>query len=308
MNDLSLGSLQVGTLPYVEHWTVNMSYLELSTSLLNNKQLLSYVLIILLLLVRVFFVYLIKRNSSILTEKQRQWVTRIKSVTWLIIFFGLFGIWWSELSNFAFSITAVALALVIATKELILCFSGALMRTSSGMFSVNDWIEVGKYKGEVIDYNIFSTTLQELDRIPNNYAFTGKTIVIPNSLFLSAPVKNLNFSKRYVFHSFDIIVEPTTNVAGLRDWIITEINTFSNEFYEVAKRYNSYIEKYTGVDFPGPEPRVVLSTNEYANHIITIIVFCPTEKATELEQKITFGVLGFCNKSIDNANKASQHI
>jgi len=285
-----------------------MTYLELSTSFLNSKQLQSYVLIILLLLVRVLFVYLIKRNSSILTEKQRQWATRVKNLTWSIIFIGLFSIWWSQLSNFAFSITAVALALVIATKELILCFSGALMRTSSGMFSVNDWIEVGKYKGEVIDYNIFSTTLQELDRIPNNYTFTGKTIVIPNSLFLSLPVKNLNFSKRYVFHSFDIIIEPTANVAGLRDWIITEINVFSNEFFEVAKRYNSFIEKHTGVDFPGPEPRVILSTNEFAKQIITIIVFCPTEKATELEQQITFGILGICNKSIENANKASQHI
>jgi small-conductance mechanosensitive channel len=281
-----------------------MTNLELPISFLNNKQLQSYVLIILLLLVRVLFIYLIKRNSIILTDKQRQWITSVKNLGWLIIFIGLFGIWWSELSNFAFSITAVALALVIATKELILCFSGAFMRAGSGMFSINDWIEVGKYKGEVIDYNIFSTTLQELDRMPNNYAFTGKTIVVPNSLFLSESVKNLNFSKRYVFHSFDIVIEPTASISNIRDWIIAEINTFSDEFNEVAKRYNSYIEKHTGVDFPGSEPRVMLSTNEYAKHIFTVIVFCPTEKATELEQQITFGALELCNKSIENASRA----
>tara|TARA_R110002073_G_scaffold195786_11_gene354852 strand:+ start:174 stop:1019 length:846 start_codon:yes stop_codon:yes gene_type:complete len=275
-----------------------MTNLELSIAFLNNKQLQSYVLVILLLLVRALFVYLIKRNSNILTEKQRQWITRVKNLSWSIIFIGLFGIWWSELNNFAFSLAAVALALVIATKELILCFSGALMRAGSGMFAINDWIEVGKYRGEVIDYNIFSTTMQELGSIPNNYTFTGKTVMIPNSLFLSAPVKNLNFSKRYVFHSFDIVIGPTTNVSDIRDWIITEINTFSYEFNEVAKRYISYIEKHTGVDFPGSEPRVLLSTNEFANHIITIIVFCPTEKATELEQQLTVGVLGLCSKSV----------
>ena len=282
--------------------------LDLSISFLNNKQLLSCLLIILLLLVRVLFVYFIKRNSVILSERQRQWIARVKNLSWSIIFIGLFSIWWSELSNFAFSITAVALALVIATKELILCFSGAFMRTGSGMFAINDWIEVGKYRGEVIDYNIFSTTLQELGSIPNNYTFTGKTVVVPNSLFLSAPVKNLNFSKRYVFHSFDIVIGPTANISDIRDWIITEINTFSDEFNEVAKRYISYIEKHTGVDFPGAEPRVLLRTNEYANHIITIIVFCPTEKATDLEQQITFGILGLCRKSIENANSERQHI
>ncbi|MCH9665431.1 MAG: mechanosensitive ion channel family protein [Gammaproteobacteria bacterium] len=243
-----------------------------------------------------------------MSEKQRHWIARVKNLSWTIIFIGLFSIWWSELSNFAFSITAVALALVIATKELILCFSGAFMRAGSGMFAINDWIEVGAYRGEVVDYNIFSTTLQELDRTPNNYTFTGKTIIVPNGLFLSEPVKNLNFSKRYVFHSFDIVIESSANVADLRDWIITEINTFSDEYNDVAKRYNDYIEKHTGVDFPGHEPRILLSTNEYANHIFTVIVFCPTEKATELEQQITFGILGLRTKSIENANNERQHI
>ena len=268
-----------------------MTYLELSIILLNSKPLQSCVLIILLLLVRIIFIHLIKRNSAILSERQRQWSTRVKNLTWLIIFFGLFSIWWSELSNFAFSIAAVALALVIATKELILCFSGALLRAGSGTFSINDWIEVGPHRGEVIDYNIFSTTLQELDKKPNNYTFTGKTIIVPNSLFLSEPVKNLNFSKRYVFHSFDIVIEPGVNIAKLCEWIAAEIDGFSVEFIEVAKRYNTYIEKHTGVDFPGAEPRIIISTNEDAKHIITIIIFCPTEKATELEQQITCGVL-----------------
>ncbi len=94
-----------------------------------------------------------------------------------------------------------------------------------------------------------------------------------------------------MFHSFDIVIEPSVNVSKLCDWIAAEIDSFSIEFIEVAKRYNTYIEKHTGVDFPGAEPRIIISTNEYAKHIITIIVFCPTEKATELEQQITFGVL-----------------
>lgn len=270
---------------------MTMTNFELLIILLDNKQLQSCVLIVLLLFARILFIYLIKRNSDILSEGQRQWITRIKNLTWSIIFLGLFGIWWSEFSNFAFSIAAVALALVIATKELILCFSGALMRAGSGAFSINDWIEVGPHRGEVVDYNIFSTTLQELDRIPNNYAFTGKTILVPNSLFLSEPVKNLNFTKRYVFHRFDIVIEPYANVSDLCDRIIADISTFSSEFHEVAKRYNTYIEKHTGVDFPGPEPRVTVRTNEYAKHIITIIIFCPTEKATELEKEITFSIM-----------------
>jgi small-conductance mechanosensitive channel len=203
----------------------------------------------------------------------------------------LLAIWWPELSNFAISIAAVTLALVIATKELIVCFSGAMLRAGTGAFTIGDWIEVGLHKGEVIDYNMFSTTLQELDRPPNDYSFTGKTILVPNSVFLTESIKNLNFSKRYVFHRFDIIIEPHLDVPDIQKWIVAEVNNFSEDFIEIAKRYITFIEKRSGVDIPGPEPRIMISTSELAKRVITVIVFCPTEKAGELEQHITHGAL-----------------
>jgi len=258
---------------------------------LDNQFVQSCALMAGLLSLRIFLVHLIKRNRAILTEGRRHWITTVKNFSWLIIVFGLLAIWWPELKNFAFSIAAVTLALVIATKELILCFSGAILRAGTGAFTIGDWIEVGDNRGEVIDYNIFSTTLQELDKAPNDYSFTGKTIVIPNSLFLSEPIKNLNFFKRYVFHRFSIVVDPHLSTADIERWIVTETNALSIDFIEIARRYNAFIENRTGVDVPGPEPRIMISTNEYAKRIITVIVFCPTEKAAELEQHITQGVL-----------------
>ena len=251
----------------------------------------SCVLIAALLSLRILLIYLIKRNREVLTEGRRHSITRVKNFSWLIIVFGLLMIWWPELKNFAFSIAAVTVALVIATKELIVCFSGAMLRAGTGAFTIGDWIEVGANRGEVIDYNMFSTTLQELDRPPNDYSFSGKTIVIPNSLFLSEPIKNLNFSKRYVFHRFSIILDAYYDLADIQQWILHEIDQYSADFIEVARRYNAFIEKRTGIDIPGPEPRIMISTSELSRTIITVIVFCPTEKAAELERHITQGVL-----------------
>ncbi len=264
---------------------------ELLLVYLDDQFVQSCTLIIVLLSLRIFFVYLIKRNREILTEGHRHWITSVKNFSWLIIVLGLLAIWWPELKEFAFSIAAVTLALVIATKELILCFSGAMLRAGTGAFTIGDWIEVGSHQGEVIDYNMFSTTLQELDKSPNDYSFTGKTIVIPNSLFLTVSIKNLNFFKRYVFHRFSITLEPHLNVMKIQQWIVSEVNHLSTDFIEIARRYNAFIEKRTGVDVPGPEPRILISTNEYAKRVITVIVFCPTEKASELEHHITYGVL-----------------
>ena len=264
---------------------------ELTVLFLDSQFAQSCALVAVLLSLRIALVHLIKRNRAILTEAQRHWITSVKNSSWLIIVFGLLAIWWPELSDFAFSIAAVTLALVIATKELILCFSGAMLRAGTGAFTIGDWIEVGAHQGEVIDYNMFSTTLQELDKAPNSYSFTGRTIVIPNSLFLSESIKNLNFFKRYVFHRFGITIEPHLNVAAIPQWIVSEIDVLSADFIEIARRYNTFIEHRTGVDIAGPEPRVIISTNEYAKSVITVIIFCPTEKAVELEHHITQGVL-----------------
>ena len=258
---------------------------------LDDQFVKSCLLVTVMLSLRILLVYLIKRDRLILTERRRLWITSVKNSSWLVIVIGLFVIWWPELKNFAFSIAAVTVALVIATKELILCFSGAMLRAGTGSFTIGDWIEVGTNRGEVIDYNIFSTTLQELDKPPNDYSFTGRVIVIPNSLFLSEPVKNLNFSKRYVFHRFGITIAADFNVADIRQWILAEIDRRSDDFIDIARRYNAFIEKRTGIDIPGPEPRVMISTDELAKYIITVIIFCPTEKASELEQHITQGVL-----------------
>ncbi len=264
---------------------------ELLLIYLDDQFVRSCLLVAVMFSLRFVLVYLIKRNRAILTEGRRHWITSVKNFSWLIMIFGLLFIWWPELKNFAFSIAAVTLALVIATKELILCFSGAMLRAGTGAFTIGDWIEVGANRGEVIDFNLFSTTLQELDRPPNDYSFTGKTIAIPNSLFLSEPIKNLNFSKRYAFHRFSIAIDAHFSIADIRQWIAAEIDQCSADFIEIARRYNAFIEKRTGIDIPGPEPRIMLSTSELAKCIITIVIFCPTEKAGELERHITQGVL-----------------
>ncbi len=264
---------------------------ELATHYLDNQFIQSCTLVAGMLSLRIAVIFLIKRNKAILSEANRHWITSVKNFSWFMIIFGLLIIWWSELSEFAISIAAVTLALVIAIKELILCFSGAMLRAGTGAFAIGDWIEVGTHQGEVIDYNMLSTTLQELDAAPNSYSFTGRTIVIPNSLFLSESIKNLNFFKRYVFHRFNITVEPHLNLADISQWIVSEIEMLSTDFIDIARRYNAFIENRTGFDIAGPEPRIVASTNEYAKCIISVIIFCPTEKAAELEYHITQGVL-----------------
>lgn len=244
-------------------------------------------------LARWFLVRLAKGHDDILHEEQRRWISRIKNGAVTVLLIGLVFVWLPELNTFALSITAFAVAFVLATKELILCISGAILLTGTRAYRVGDWIDINSVTGEVVDHNLLSTSVAEIDAKHNRYDFTGKTVILPNSFLLTHHVKNQNFLKTYVFHEFSIYTEPEINVTEARDFILERIETYSASFSEIARRYNAMIEKRTGVDVPNPDPRVYVTTNELAKSVFTVIIFCPMREAVGLEQEITRDFLTF---------------
>lgn len=90
-------------------------------------------------------------NYGILYKDQRQWIIRIKNTSAALVLLALLFIWAPQLHTFAISIAAFAVALVIATKEMIMCFMGAIMRASSQPFNVGEWVTVDGVTGEVVD-------------------------------------------------------------------------------------------------------------------------------------------------------------
>ena len=232
-------------------------------------------------------------GGDVLTERQRRWISRARTFTWLAAVLGLAAIWAPALHAFALSLTAVAVAVVIATKELILCLSGAVLRASTQAYAVGDWIEIGAVKGEVTDHGLLATTLQEIDVDSNTYEYTGRTLVVPNSALLASAVRNENFMKRYVFHRFQLHLEPAAEAdpAALEALIQDRLHRESAPFCDVARRYNGTIRRRTGVGIRGPEPRVLVSTTDLAKVCLTVMLFCPTKAATSIQQAVTRDVL-----------------
>jgi small-conductance mechanosensitive channel len=136
------------------------------------------------------------RKSNLPMEIRRRWVVQIRNTTILLVILGLTVIWATEFRAVALSIVAFAVALVIATKELILCLSGALLRARA--FSVGHRIEIGRILGDVIDVGALATRLLEVD--PVTLERTGRSVTIPNSKFLDDPIINESFTGNFVSH------------------------------------------------------------------------------------------------------------
>ncbi|MCD9545418.1 mechanosensitive ion channel family protein [Photobacterium carnosum] len=259
---------------------------ETFTYLLANKLLFTIIIVAIITLVRRIILSQVRGDEFFVTETQRKWMSRTKNGTFILTLVILFILWRSEINEFALSVTAIAVAIVVASKEIILCFTGSIQRASSRSFRIGDWIEVGKICGEVIEHNMMATVIQEIDLHHGQYHYTGKTATLPNSMFFTYPVKNLNFMKRYVYHNFSVVVRDFVNLYPLLPIMITKIDHHSEDFIDVARRYNSVIEKHAGVDLPGSEPHIHISSSSTGEQIVHFMLFCPTERATHLEQDI----------------------
>ena len=254
--------------------------------LMTYKLVFTALILLVMGLARSFLLRLIRGDVSFLSEDQRKWMSRTKNGMFASTLLVLFVLWQSEISQFALSVTAIAVAIVVASKEIILCLTGSIQRASSRSFRVGDWIEVGQLSGEVIDHNMMATVIQEIDLLHGQYHYTGKTATLPNSMFFTYPVKNLNFMKRYVFHNFNIIVPHFVNLYPLLPDLYLRINEHFSHFIDVARRYNSMIEKHAGVDLPSAEPHIDIGSAGAGEQSVHFMIFCPTEKANEFEQKI----------------------
>jgi small-conductance mechanosensitive channel len=275
----------------------DLSQLDISVITDHFEVTLTIAWVLLFYIVRRYTKRAIRLHQNIEHDKKRQRINTVDNIFNLLLVVGLVLIWSSELQNIAISIAAFMVALVIATKEFIACIVGAFYRASTRPYQVGDWIRIANYEGEVTDSDWLSTTLFEVDLKGGSYAYTGRTTVVPNSVLLVHTVQNLNYMRRYVTHNFSISRNTDeVNLFVIKEKILEKIREYSEHFHEVAIRYNSLIEKRLDIKISGPEPRVRITTTPEGFNIFTVSLFCPTEEAVVIEQKVTEDFMRFWYK------------
>lgn len=191
----------------------------------------------------------------------------------------------------ALSLTAVAIAVVVATKELILCLSGAFLRATTRAFSVGDWIQIGEIRGEVTDHTLLATTLQEFGVGSRDYMPNGRSVVLPNSMLLITPVYNQTALREHVYHHFAVTLEPMPKLEKLQEKVAAVVGELYAPFREKAARANVMIERRTHSDLPDPAPAVRFRTSDLGKLRVEITLFCPVREAGRLEDVITWRLL-----------------
>ena len=138
-------------------------------------------------------------RGEISAEKRRIHLVWARNVIWFLVLFIIISVWASTIAGFALSLAAMAGAVLIVSKELLMCVLGYLYITFVRPFKVGDLVEINQLSGRVIDIDIFATTLAELGYGGQQ---TGKVAEFPNGLLLTTPLKNTSLTGEYVLHLF----------------------------------------------------------------------------------------------------------
>lgn len=248
----------------------------------------SAIFIAVVFVARTLLIRVIRRQSEILSKEQRRWINRIRNGAWVLVLIGLMMIWSTQIHTFALSITAFAVALVVATKEMILCLMGSLFRVSTQPYKVGDWVIIDNVRGEVMDIDAFTTKVQEIEAGQTGYQFTGKVIAIPNGKLFTATVENANFSKNYMFQDLSVTVPANTDDPAILLPLFREvIEKHTAPGREDAQKYIRRVERKSGVDLPDADPQISLKTSDLGHVAYKAKIFTQTKTASDVAALIT---------------------
>jgi hypothetical protein len=244
----------------------------------GGPQLLNTLILIgALLAIRAIAGHFLRRRQRLPRQMKRRIQDQLRLGLLVIGVIGIVIIWAPELRTFALSLAAVAAAIAIATKELLMCFAGAVIRGSGEAAEPGEVVRIGEHRGEVLERHLLTTTLLEVGQGSQIGRYTGRIVTLPNSVFLTSPV---------IRHSVEFPladeVDPAAAEKGLREIAAKAVTPYRAQAEAHAKR----LAKRTDSTVFSVEPELNLHLTAAGQAVLELGVFLPVSAAAEVEQTL----------------------
>ncbi len=246
----------------------------------------SLILLLFLISVRALAVRWIAGNRTLSMESKRRWVVTTRNSVVLAFLIGLVIIWAHELQAFAVSLVALAAAMVLATKELILCWSGAALRVGSKVYAVGDRIQIAGHRGVVLDHDAFATKLLEIGPGQSAHLYTGRVAVFPNSLLFTNALIKENPDQEYGLYTLVVPIKIDDDWQKAERTLVEAAKAECAPFMEEAVRQMKLLEQANLLEAPSPEPRITIQLPESGKLHLVLRFPAPDRGRSRIEQAI----------------------
>lgn len=213
----------------------------------------------------------------------RQQLVLIKNIIILSAVVMIVIIWATKIAGVAISLSAFAVALVLSTKELIMCITGYILFVMSRPFNVGDLIEVNGSQGLVVDVGLLNLTLSETN---GSQQITGKTIVLPNSILLTAVVTNHVGLGRFVVGSVRLAVPYSTDRTTFNQVALEIATKLCDPWATEALKHFQRLGSKALLDAPSNKVEIFWESEDVKQHWVEIRFFVPASQQELLAQQI----------------------
>lgn len=234
------------------------------------------------ILLRLYF----KQRPHLEIEEKRRMLVVSRNMMLLLLGLGLFMVWATQIQTFALSMVALAAATVVATKELLMCLSGSLLRMATKQYSVGDYIEVNDIRGRVIDINLFSTLVMQIGSNTLVGRLSGRTISFPNSLLLSQSIRRDNILGNYVVHMFDIPVPIHLDSDEIVPKLLAVLEKECAPYIGIISRYFEEVQMQKMFITPPAQPYVGRVPCNDTVYNLVVRFACPVNKRQDIQETV----------------------
>lgn len=187
-------------------------------------------------------VYSLSKHSSRNIFKFNQFLNVLSNI---LIFLSIFMLWESHLKNIVTIISFVSAGATIALREVILnLFAGVFIKISKP-FVVEDRIEIGDVKGDVVLINSMSFKVLELGNRLNGEQSSGIIVNIPNSKIFSEPLKNYTTAFKYIWSEMVVNVDFTSDIEKNKKKLYEIVNK-NDVIRAIPKKMDKAIDEACG--------------------------------------------------------------
>lgn len=243
----------------------------------------SFIMVGLFFLIRSF----LNRNINLKEGTKQEKILlkkRVSQILSFLLFSMLFVLWFTQLQVFFVSIFAIAAAIVVALKELIMCLTGGILAKTSKTFKSGDRIEIDSVRGFVIEKNLFTTKILEVGPEKNSQQTTGDIISIPNSLMLSKSLKNESYFKGYSIKSFVFKVADSSKTYDFEEKVLVVANNFCSGYLDEAKKNISKFCEKEGLVVPSINPKTKIIIEDGKDISVLIKLPVRNSEVADIEQ------------------------
>lgn len=186
--------------------------------------------------------YSLSKHSSRNIFKFNQFLNVLSNI---LIFLSIFMLWESHLKNIVTIISFVSAGATIALREVILnLFAGVFIKISKP-FVVEDRIEIGDVKGDVVLINSMSFKVLELGNRLNGEQSSGIIVNIPNSKIFSEPLKNYTTAFKYIWSEMVVNVDFTSDIEKNKKKLYEIVNK-NDVIRAIPKKMDKAIDEACG--------------------------------------------------------------